>query len=187
MPENRLHVALMTHLKIGIFFINTFFHTNTRPLEHLIRGGCFAWLEHKVLCLKRRGYQRHTQTNAGKATDLKDLSYSWSCLPVTFLKYDWLESKRRWWPRDWWELRDVSPFEVLPAWRLCRPFMCCLPYPLLLFSAVLMQRTGAICLCFDCGISMSVGLTGDLAFVFSLPFHPWTLLDSLQCEDWCLS
>lgn len=50
-----------------------------------------------------------------KATDLKDLSFGWSCLPVTFFKYDWLENKKQWWPRDGWELRYVSPFEVLPA------------------------------------------------------------------------
>lgn len=187
-PGNRLHFAFMLYqlcslLKKWDFFMNTFFsceHQNI-GLKHLIQSVCFAWCD---------GTQSSTIATHRLMLETEELSFNWSCLPVTFLKYDWLENKKQRWPRDWWELQYVSPFEVLPAvvmaglqTQTLNVGLCVFPYPSpAVFLSVLMQRTGALCLCFDCGILMSVH-TEDLAFYFvfeifnvcCLP-HNWNIL-----------
>lgn len=70
-------------------------------LKHLIQCVCFAWWD---------GTQSSVFKTPGRPAphtdwcckDLRDLSWSWVCLSVTFLKYDWLESYKQWRPRDWW-------------------------------------------------------------------------------------
>lgn len=155
-------------LKIFFIFLWTPEHW-TRPLNtiHLCLPG---EMEHKVPCFKHARYQRHTHTDAGKGKGHRSKTFviQMNLFTRNILKV-WLAGKLEAMAAK----RPVGVTGCLTFWSpACLP---CLQAPNVSlfafpspspagFLSVLMQRTGAICLCFNCGILMSIRRT--------VVFHP---------------